>query len=183
MSRRHTVLAIIVIAAWISGCAATTDEVPTGEQAALQEALELDNGGFTIDDADPMFGMEDDFADTGLNIEDPAIEDPMAIHGPDGIPYEGDEARGITVLILWGQLRINPELERPRRWDGEIATNIHRWIDRSSSRSFRGADRCPAPTARSQDRPLHVGHHASQRRPDRDHGAASRGRPRTGRAA
>ena len=50
MNHRHTVLAAIVIAAWITGCAPTTDEIPTGEQAALQQALELDNGGFTTDD-------------------------------------------------------------------------------------------------------------------------------------
>jgi hypothetical protein len=137
MNHRHTALAVIVIAAWITGCAPTTEEIPTGEQAALQQALELDNGGFTTDDAEPYFGMEEEFVDTGLDMEDPAIDDPMLIHGPDGIPYEGDDANAITVLILWGQLRVNPDMELPRMWDGEISATTGGLIARRAVR-FEG---------------------------------------------
>lgn len=137
MNHRHTILAVIFVAAWISGCAPSTDEVPTGEQAALQEALELDNGGFTTDDSEPLFGMEEDFADTGLDMEDPVIDDPMLTYGPDGMPYEGDEARAVTVMILWGQLRINREVERPRRWDGVVSTTVGGLVSRRAIR-FEG---------------------------------------------
>lgn len=136
MRFRHAALAVIVAALWLSGCSPTAD-VSTEDSALLQEALELENGGFTTDDTDPMFGMEEDFVDVGLDIEDPEIDDDTLIHGPDGLPYAGDEARAITVLALWGQLRVNRDLERPKRWDGEISATMGGLIARRAVR-FEG---------------------------------------------
>jgi hypothetical protein len=108
----------ICAAAMLTGCAA--DEIPTDDAAALTEALELENGGFDDSDAEPMFGLEAELAAAGLDEEPVAVEDPILINGPDGVPPEGVEAA--TVLVLWGQIRVDPDQEAPRRWDGQIST-------------------------------------------------------------
>lgn len=124
MKRSTTFLSLLTIAA-VTGCVGDTGQGDPAEVAAVQEALELDDGGFDTADAAPMFGEEAAFAEAGLDLEDPAIGDPIAAYGPDGAPApDADEARAINVLVLWGQLRVDRDVESPRRWDGDVATTV-----------------------------------------------------------
>jgi hypothetical protein len=122
MKRHFTVLTLTVIAAWLVGCVGEgSPEI--AEADSLQQAIESPEGGFDTEDDEPMFGDEESFADLGLDEEDPAIDDERLAFGPEGRFPIPDEMRAVTVLVQWGQLRINPEVAEPTVWDGTISAS------------------------------------------------------------
>ncbi len=148
MQRIATLIAIISAGALVTGCTGSTDSIEA-EADLTQEALELDNGGFDVEDTMPMFGDEADFADLGQDLEDLEITDQMMVHGPDGAPSpEGDDELGVTVLVLWGQLRPNPEIPYARVWNGELETS-------AGAIAVRRTVRFEGPTDALEERPNH----------------------------
>ena len=126
MKRNILTLSLTTFVIWFVGCLEQENPEPSIDDAeSIQQALDQDDGGFDSTDEAPMFDEEDEFADRGFDEEDPAVEDEELAYGPGGREGSGipDDARAITVLVLWGQLRLNTEVARPTVWNGAIAAS------------------------------------------------------------
>ena len=124
--QRHLVIgALAIFSSWLIGCVGENDSSGNNldEPDSIQQALDSPGGGFDAEDTDPMFGEEDEFAETGMDEEDPTVDDEELAYGPGGREEIPDSARAITVLVLWGQLRINPEVPSYTQWDGTISAS------------------------------------------------------------
>ena len=82
-------------------------------------ALELENGGFETTDEAPMFADEDAFTEAAIEA-DSLASDPMetdtTIAALEGAP----NADVIDVMMLWGQLPLDPTATAVRDWSGEL---------------------------------------------------------------
>jgi hypothetical protein len=120
MKRLTIITSTLVTAAMITACVGS-DQDSSAELASVEQALEMENGGYDVADAQPMFGDPEAFQELELDIEDQELTDSQMIHGPEGRPDPSELLEGVNVLVFWGQVRPNPELEVPTRWDGRLA--------------------------------------------------------------
>lgn len=123
MMRQIQILSLVTVAAWLVACVGEDIPETSADAESIQQALEETDGGFDEEDTAPMFGLEAEFADGGLDVEDPAVEDEALAFGPEGRFPIPDEARAISVMVLWGQLRVNPDVPEPTVWDGTISVS------------------------------------------------------------
>ena len=101
--------------------ACATDEAsdPAGEIAA---ALELEDGGYDMEDEAPMFGAADGFLEAEI-AEPVEFEDAMAADGEVAGMRSAPDAAVFNTLILWGQIPGDPSVEEWRDWSGRISVN------------------------------------------------------------
>jgi len=104
------------------GCGAQKDDTyhyPDAEQ--IGTALELENGGLTMEDEAPTFAENDAFADA-IDPEQPVADelenDPTVM----SFKQQPDAAK-IEVALLWGQIPGNPAATTPHDWSGKISIN------------------------------------------------------------
>lgn len=117
---RHVALAIAIPSLLFAGCFSSTAEEDT---AAIDGALEKENGGLTMEDEAPAFGAEEDFAELDMLEDDPAHEDAMEtdpevvsmMSAPDAVRYR--------IAVVWGQIPGDRSNEDAREWSGVLRTN------------------------------------------------------------
>lgn len=99
-----------------AGCVDEQDEVET-----IAAAIELDNGGLTMEDEAPMFGTPDLYEEADFPEElytDPMDSDPVVQEmssSPDAMAY--------YAVVAWGQMPINPANPQERIWTGSLNVN------------------------------------------------------------
>ncbi len=86
----------------------------------VSSALEKDNGGFTTADEAPEFGTEAAFATAAIE-GDAAESDAMAPQMADMQSLPGVRVR--TIVMLWGQLPVDPDQTEVRDWSGRLELN------------------------------------------------------------
>jgi hypothetical protein len=95
----------------------------SGEEAdEIAAALELEHGGFTMEDEAPVFGDEDGFAAAELeedaDYDDPMDQDPAVVSdrgAPDAALYHA--------AVLWGQMPADVESDVGVDWSGTLSIN------------------------------------------------------------
>lgn len=113
------------LAGALSACGsdgAPSDEGAGDDADEIAAALELENGGFTMEDEAPLFGDDDAFAAAELEAEadydDPMDADPAVVAdlgAPDGAIYHA--------AILWGQMPADLESDAAVDWSGTLSIN------------------------------------------------------------
>jgi hypothetical protein len=127
-------LTLALVAA--AGCGA--DELDEAEEIA--QSLELEDGGYDMEDELPMFGMDDTLADTdvfdqGLEVVDSMESDVEVLamnDSPDAVLFD--------TIVLWGQMPADPTNDQVRDWTGQISVNRGALLIRRTIR-FEGIDR------------------------------------------
>jgi hypothetical protein len=123
-SRLPSLLLSAALAGSIGGCQSGDDTGTDGDAEAdeIAAALELENGGLTMEDEAPQFGDEDSFAAAEIEGEteydDPMEEDPAAVaerSAPDAAMYHTE--------VLWGQMPADPDAEVAVDWSGSLSIN------------------------------------------------------------
>ncbi len=129
MHARHMErFSIFLALLWVgtSGACSSSDDGPTPEEqerAAIAEALEADNGGFTTDDEADMFGEKGTFSKYGLDEAAAAVEDAIGSQ-PDVEQAAADREHLLySIVLAWGQLKVNPSVKTPTTWDGTISVS------------------------------------------------------------
>lgn len=111
-----------VLAALVAvGCGAEQGDGPPTGSEQIGEALELDNGGLTMDDEAPAFAEEPSFTelmDAETPVNDELLNDPTIT----SLQQKPDAAK-IEVALLWGQIPGNPSAKAPRNWSGKISVS------------------------------------------------------------
>lgn len=123
-------------AALFAACGST--DVDDADEIA--QALELEDGGYDMEDEQPMFGMDDtlgdaDVYDQGLAVTDTMESDLEVVamnDSPDAVLFE--------TLVLWGQMPADPTTTTARDWTGRISVNRGAIVVRRTIR-FEGVDR------------------------------------------
>lgn len=103
----------------LAGCYAATSEDP----ASIGAALEEENGGLSMEDEAPAFGMDLELAELELLSADPVLPDPLETDArvlsmrsaPDAVVYR--------VAIVWGQIPGDRTNDAPHDWSGALGTN------------------------------------------------------------
>ncbi|RMH38476.1 MAG: hypothetical protein D6689_19555 [Deltaproteobacteria bacterium] len=107
----------------------------------IEQALEQDNGGLTMDDELPMFGEADAFAAADEDAVDAPVADALE-SDPDVVAMrEAPDAALYGVTIVWGQMPVDPDETQPRNWSGAIRINRGALLVRSTIRFEDGTDR------------------------------------------
>ncbi len=96
------------------------DTATTSEGAEIAEALELENGGLTMEDEAPAFGEPETFRDIA---EYEAVEDEVDQDPEVASMRERPDAVQVNLIVEWGQIPGNPENETPRNWSGVFHVN------------------------------------------------------------
>lgn len=125
-TRRITKTSAMVLgtlaAVFAIGCgAARDDRDESAEAEEIGAALELDNGGLTVDDEAPMFGDEPIFAEAA-DPETPVTDELEATPTVMEMNQKPDAAK-IEVALLWGQLPGNLQNKTPYNWSGKVSVS------------------------------------------------------------
>lgn len=112
----HALLSTILLA----GCYASAEEVETGE---IAEALEMENGGLTLEDELPAFGIADELAEIEVLAEDPLFEDTMSTDAEVLAITSAPDAVRYRVAVSWGQIPGDATNDTARDWSGILAVN------------------------------------------------------------
>jgi len=127
----HTRLALALFAAGTFALAACDGAADTGtlETGDNVDESTISYAGFALtddDDADDSFGEDSDpepLLDELDEVLDDADEAPTA-EEMDPVPSDPPDRVVRTVLVLWGQPRLNPDVPEPSLWEGEISSDV-----------------------------------------------------------
>lgn len=122
MKRMQTGLDALVFLGFLAGgcVGAPPDDTVEG----IGAAIELDNGGLTMSDEAPAFGIEDEFDGLGLLTVDPRVADELTPKAATGIEPTGASGAAVyRLLVEWGQIPGNPANETARDWSGAFMLN------------------------------------------------------------
>lgn len=102
----------------LTGCAAEETEVEE-----IETNLELEDGGYTMDDEPPMFGIDASFDNLGLNDLEVDYSDPMASDAEVVTMNGAPDAIAYNATVLWGMMPPDRTATQPRNWSGAFAVN------------------------------------------------------------
>jgi hypothetical protein len=115
-------LAGVAAMLFAAGCGASNDK--SSENGGAEEigaALELENGGLTMDDEAPMFAETSAFQDA-MDPETPITDEldntpeiTSMQQKPDAVKFE--------VAVMWGQIPTNLANTTPHKWNGKISVS------------------------------------------------------------
>ncbi|HTE50564.1 MAG TPA: hypothetical protein VK698_06835 [Kofleriaceae bacterium] len=123
-SRLPSLFLCASLAGSLGACSASDadDDASSADADEIAAALELDNGGFTMDDEAPQFGDEDGFAAAELedetDFDDPMDRDP-AVDADRSAP----DAAIYHAAVLWGQMPADLDAEVAFDWSGTLSIN------------------------------------------------------------
>lgn len=115
MTHRH--FAPVLPALLLLGACATATELDE-EAAAIGDELELELGGFDMEDEAPMFGLEEDFAALDLVEAAPEYVDPMAETAEVAAMRSAPDAVAYRIHLEWGLFPGDPDATAPHDWSG-----------------------------------------------------------------
>lgn len=103
----------------LAGCGIHPSNSPEADE--IGAALELENGGLSLDDEVPAFG--DESVLRAADVPEEPGDDPVELD-PAVLPLaDRPEARAYEVTVWWGQIPGNRDNERIRDWTGAFAVN------------------------------------------------------------
>lgn len=114
-----TIVTGLSLALLLPATACMTDDVED-DAGEIASALELEDGGYDMEDEAPMFG--DGLADAEL-ADGVVFDDPMETDLEVAAMREAPDAAVYNTLILWGQMRPDRDVDAPRNWSGRISVN------------------------------------------------------------
>lgn len=123
-----TVLLGALLALGLAACGDSGgDDEGGGEDAAevqaIEQALEMEDGGLNTEDDAPVFGDEATFEELGELAEDEVVQDEVAEDAEVVAAEEHPHAKAFAVSLAWGQLRLNPDVAAATVWEGTVTVN------------------------------------------------------------
>lgn len=112
--------ALLAMLFWpVSGCMESSESAE--EETSVEYgnyALEMENGGFPTEDTDlEEFFQDEDELEYLQPFEEYTADDENEEAEINALPTS---VKPIRLLVAWGQLPANPELEKPTNWDGFV---------------------------------------------------------------
>ncbi|HEU5055041.1 MAG TPA: hypothetical protein VFU21_00890 [Kofleriaceae bacterium] len=118
-----TIRLTLVGALALAGCTSSTaDDGTAGEAEEIASAVELENGGLTMDDEAPRFGDPQAFEEAAIE-PDRAVDDAMADDPATTAALDAPGAALFSTAVVWGQMPPDFENRDGHEWDGTISIN------------------------------------------------------------